>query len=125
MVSALTMHPSAFSLPLMLELDETELLLPELDELLPVLDEDVLLADEGFSTEEELFTAAVVSFVAVESFTAVESPVAELSLTGVAVSCEAVSVMSVSEELLGVVMSDESESPQAAKNARDKTIEAI
>jgi hypothetical protein len=37
------MHPSAFSLPLMLELDEDVLFLPELDEdvlLLSELDED-------------------------------------------------------------------------------------
>lgn len=96
----------------MLELDEVVLFFPELDE-------DELLADEEFVTEEELCAEEE------ETFAAEESPTAELSLAVTDEPWEEeVPVMSVSEELLGVVIPDESESPQAAKNARNRTIEA-
>ena len=108
MVSTLTMQPPAVSLPLMLELDVI-VVLPELEDdgLLPEQDEDAPLVEEELLTEE-------VSFTEDESFVVEESPVAERSL-----SMLDESVMSVSEESSGVVISVDAEAPQAAKNARD------
>jgi hypothetical protein len=65
------------------------------------------LEGDEISIEEELFTAEL-SLLAVESFATVDE-----------------SVMSVPEGSLGVVMSVDSESPQAAKKARDRTIDAV
>ncbi|WP_141398219.1 hypothetical protein [Fibrobacter sp. UWT3] len=88
------------------ELDEIVLLLPELDEdvlLLPVLDEETLLfaLDEDTSRAPELDEVLLVDEELLES------------------------TMSVPEGSLGVVMSVDSESPQAAKKAKDRTIDAV
>lgn len=105
MVSGVTKHPSAISLPLMLELDEVVLFFPELDEDAPFLSEldEVPLVDEELLAEDELFLSIVELFLS----TADEF------------------VMSDPEWSSGLAMLLDSESPQAAKKASDKTVDAI
>ena len=103
--SRLTKHPPAISLPLVLELDEVVLFFPELDEDAPFLSEldEESLVDGELLAEEELFLSVVELFLS----TADEF------------------VMSDPEWSSGLAMLLDSESPQAAKNASDKTTDAI
>jgi hypothetical protein len=89
----------------MLELDEVVLFFPELDEDAPFLSEldEVSLVDEKLLAEEELLLSVVELFLsAADEF-----------------------VMSDPEWSSGLAMLLDSEAPQAAKNASDKTIDAM